>query len=325
MRLLPAWTILAVSVTRRALASVDMSCDCRMWHLMDTSVSLHCTRGRNGASVVSCQKAEVLDTPRGYHYVPGYALIRLSRIFMTWPAAKKTCEDEGAQLAIPPDQYAFDGLRRIFSTVQGIWYANIGVTDQVSEGVFLDIHGRPVSYLPWQPNQPDNYGDKEDCVDFNIVGLSNDVNCENPAPFFCERRLSVGIPPTYVWLDDASRFYKVHTEKRLYAEAAKVCRSENATLAVIDTWRRGEALLSLLEPKYEFYLTGFTDEAVEGDFVTETGRHLRDMEYRVWNPGEPNNYDGGNPENCLAVSGRGFYKDVRCDLELPFICEIAPK
>ncbi|XP_049855355.1 tetranectin-like [Schistocerca gregaria] len=112
---------------------------------------------------------------------------------MTWPAAKKTCEDEGAQLAVPPDQYAFNGLRRIFSSVQGIWYANIGVTDQVSEGIFLDIYGR----------------------------------------------------------------------------------------------------------------------------------HQRDMEYRVWNPGEPNNYDGGNPENCLALSCRSFY-DMRCDLELPFICEIAP-
>lgn len=315
----------AVAAVPGVLSTVDLFCDCRVGHHQDWTYALHCTRGQNGASALSCQKAEVPEIPRGYNYVPGYGLIRLYRTFKSWPAAKKFCEDEGAHLAIPPDRYAYDGLKQIFPKEKGIWFAFVGITDQVSEGVFVGVHGRPVSYLPWQPNEPNNgNGGKEDCVDVRNDGLLNDVPCERPAPFFCERPLSVGIPDTYTWLEDAGRFYKVHTEKKVYAEAAKVCRSENATLAVTDTWRRGEALLRLFDPKNDAFLIGFTDEAVEGDFVTETGRHLRDMEFQVWGVNEPNNHDGGKPENCLALSSKGFYNDVRCDLELPFICEIVP-
>ncbi|XP_049839674.1 uncharacterized protein LOC126284640 [Schistocerca gregaria] len=301
-----------------------LSCDCRLWHLRDTSIALHCTRGQNGTSQISCQKEKVLDIPQGYHYVPGYALIKLSRVFMPWAAAKKACEDEGAQLAVPTDRRAFDGLKKIFQKVKGVWYANIGITDQAKEGEFVDIYGRPVSNLPWLPNDPNNAYGNENCVDFSRDGFTNDVPCEKPAPFFCERRLSVAAPEGYEWLDGAGRLYRVHVERAARADAARTCRFENATLAVTDTWRRAEAVLGLLEPKQEVYLVGFTDEAVEGDFVTETGRHLADMEFQVWDVGEPQNNDRAVSENCLALSDRGFYKDVRCDLELPFICEIAP-
>ncbi|XP_049853162.1 macrophage mannose receptor 1-like [Schistocerca gregaria] len=325
MQLLAVWAVLVAAAVPGGLADVDLFCDCRVQHHQDWTYALHCTRNKNEASGVSCGKAEVPEIPPGYNYVPGYGLIRLYRTFKPWAAAKKFCEDEGAQLAVPPDRYAYDGLKQIFPKEKGIWYAYVGISDRVSEGVFVGMDGRPVPYLPWQPNEPNNgNGVEEDCVDVRNDGLLNDVNCENPAPFLCERQLSVGLPDGYTWSADAGRFYKVHTEKRTYADAAEVCHSENATLAVTDTWRRGEALLRLVEPKYDGYFIGFTDEAVEGDFVTETGRHLKDMEFQVWGVNEPNNVDGGKPENCLTLTGRGYYNDVLCDKKFLFICEIAP-
>ncbi|XP_049768986.1 uncharacterized protein LOC126106664 [Schistocerca cancellata] len=307
------------------LAAGHLSCDCRLWHLRDTSVAIHCTSGQDGASGVSCQKAEVVEIPRGYHHVPGYGLVRLSRIFKPWAAAEKTCEDERAHLAVPTGHHDYDGLKQIFAKVKGVSYAYLGITDRAKEGQFVDIHGRPVSGLPSLPSRPHtDSADDENCVILDRDGSTGVVSCQNPAPFFCERRLSVGVPDSYVWIEDAGRFYKVHTELRAHEAAASACRSENATLAVADTSRRAEAVLSLLQPKIQLYLMGFTDKAVEGDFITETGRHLKDMEFQVWKAGEPKNKTREDSEDCLALSDRGFYDDVRCDLELPFVCEIVP-
>ncbi|XP_049944039.1 macrophage mannose receptor 1-like [Schistocerca serialis cubense] len=333
MRLLRVWAVLAAAghlclASASASASVDLSCDCRLWRRRDASVSLHCARAaHNGAPMVYCHKAEVPEIPPGYHYLRGYALVKLHRTLKPWSAAKKTCEQEGAQLASPTNRLAFDGLKQMFVKVPGVHWGNLGITDQSDEGVFVGMDGRPVSYIPWKAYQPDNNGGNENCVDINSAGESNDVICENRAPFFCERRLPVPVPDDYEWLQEAGRFYKVHAERLGHAGAASRCRSENARLAVPDTWRRGEALLSLFNldhDTFQLYLIGFTDEANEGDFVTETGRHLNDMEFQVWDVNEPNNDDNGRPENCLALARRGYYRDVRCDRELPFICEIVP-
>ncbi|XP_049768658.1 uncharacterized protein LOC126106425 [Schistocerca cancellata] len=323
MQLLAVCVVLAAAAAPGARAAVDLFCGCHMKQRQDWTYAIHCTKDQGGSSGISCNKAQVPEIPRDYHYVPGYALVRLHRTFKPWAAAKKVCEEEGAQLAVPPDRYAYDGLKQIFSKEKGIWYAYLGISDQVSEGVFTGLDGRPAAYLPWQPNEPNNDRD-EDCVDVRDDGLVNDGQCSNPAPFFCERRLSVGVPDTYTWFSEAGRFYRVHREKKAHAQAAEACRSENATLAVTDTWSRGLALVRQLEVNNGYYLIGFTDEAVEGDFVTETGRHLRDMEFQVWGVNEPSNLGQGKPEHCLALSGFGTYNDVRCDLELPFICEIVP-
>ncbi|XP_049841614.1 uncharacterized protein LOC126291924 [Schistocerca gregaria] len=306
------------------LAAGHLSCDCRLWHLRDTSVAIHCTSGQGGVSGVSCQKAEVVEIPRGYHHVPGYGLIRLSRIFKPWAAAKKTCEDERANLAVPTGHHNYDGLKQIFAEVKGVSYAYLGITDRAKEGEFVDIHGRPVPALPSLLRRAHTGSADEDCVILDRDGFTDVVSCQNPAPFFCERPLSVGVPDSYVWIEDAGRFYKVHTERKAHAQAASACRSENATLAVADTSLRADAVLSLLQPKIQLYLMGFTDKAVEGDFITETGRHLKDMEFQVWKAGEPKNKTREDTEDCLALSDRGFYDDVHCDLELPFVCEIVP-
>lgn len=317
---------LAAAFAPAHLTSVDLSCDCRLWHLRDTSINLHCVRGQDGASRVSCQTAEEVDIPAGYRYIPGFALIKLYGTMKPWPGAKKACEDEGAQLAVPRNSAHYDGLKQFFKARRLGW-GNIGVTDQASEGVFVGVDGRPVGNIPWSPGQPDNHQAIEHCVDYNSAGGSNDVDCANAAPYFCERPLRAPIPEGYVWVGDAGRFYKVHYERRVFAEAARECKAENGRLAVTDTRRRGEAALELFDldvDSFQVYLVGFTDQAVEGDFVTETGRHLRDMEFQAWGINEPNNNDNGRPENCLALSKRGFYNDVRCDNPLPFICEILP-
>lgn len=45
----------------------------------------------------------------------------------------------------------------------------------------------------------------------------------------------------------------------------------------------------------------------------------------LWQPGEPNNTSsqGGGPEACLALTAEGGdWNDRRCDLALPYVCEL---
>lgn len=326
MQLVAVWLVLALAAAAapRGQATIELSCDCRLAQLRDASLAIHCTREQAGASGVSCQKARVPDIPSGYQYLPGYGLVKLYRTFKTWWAAKETCKADGARLAIPPDEQAVNGTSQMFTKENGLWWAWVGISDEVTEGVFVGVDGLPAPYLPWQPKQPSDHEGRENCVNTRKDGLYNDLNCDWPSPFFCERRLPAPVPDSYRWVAEAGRFYKVHAQKRTHDGASQLCRAENATLAVTDTWRRGEALLTnMLKPEGTAYHIGLTDRAVEGDFVTDTGRHLKDMEFRVWGYREPNN-GSGKDEDCLALTGEGFYSDVDCDLALPFICEIAP-
>ena len=42
--------------------------------------------------------------------------------------------------------------------------------------------------------------------------------------------------------------------------------------------------------------------------------------YFNWNPGEPNNHEGGE-EDCLEVYTNGKWNDDVCDKELPSLCQ----
>ncbi|XP_046990512.1 uncharacterized protein LOC124595697 isoform X2 [Schistocerca americana] len=173
--------------------------------------------------------------------------------------------------------------------------------------------------LTLKPNET-----RENCSILRSDGVMGEARCDSLSPFLCERPLSLGVPGTYKWEEDAGRFYKTHARSLPRALAAEECRRENATLAVPDTWVRAAVLLRLLEPSADLYYVGFTDHEREGDFVTDAGRHLSDMEFQLWAPDQPNNNDGGAEENCLALSVKG-YSDVRCDMKLLFVCEILPE
>ncbi|XP_049853158.1 uncharacterized protein LOC126334699 [Schistocerca gregaria] len=313
MGLQAVWLLAAAVAALRMVAGVDLFCDCA--HRGGPTVALHCDEAQAGNTNVTCHKVPaptVPDVPRGYKFVSGYSVVKLYRTFKNWSAAKESCEADGSRLAVPPDRYALDGLKSVFGQEKGIWYAFLGFSDDKQQGS-LDAN------LTLKPSET-----RENCSILRSDGVMGEARCDSMSPFLCERPLSLGVPGTYKWEEDAGRFYKTHARSLPRARAAEECRRESATLAVPDTWLRAAVLLRLLEPSADLYYVGFTDHEHEGDFVTDAGRHLSDMEFQLWAPDQPNNNDGGAEENCLALSVKG-YSDVRCDLKLLFVCEILPE
>lgn len=62
-------------------------------------------------------------------------------------------------------------------------------------------------YSEWEPNEPNNSGDGENCVIFTKVGLINDMNCNNRIPFLCKKPMSSVEWNALCEVPDQSKFY----------------------------------------------------------------------------------------------------------------------
>ena len=53
---------------------------------------------------------------------------------------------------------------------------------------FVSANGLAATYFNWRPNQPDNAGDKEDCIEVcpDVNDQWNDQDCQTSNPFACE-------------------------------------------------------------------------------------------------------------------------------------------
>ncbi|XP_006880454.1 PREDICTED: mannose-binding protein C-like [Elephantulus edwardii] len=63
--------------------------------------------------------------------------------------------------------------------------AFLGITDEVTEGQFLDLTGRRVTYTNWNDGEP-NDANSEDCVVLLRDGKWNDASCSSSFKVVCE-------------------------------------------------------------------------------------------------------------------------------------------
>ena len=113
---------------------------------------------------------------------------------LSWGAAEGRCVEWGGHLASVEsfEEDAFLGswpamLGVAFGDGSGIW---LGGTDAARDGDFRWSGDRPLSFVGWAPNQPDN-GAGVDCVEKRNVGTGRwfDRRCVDAEPYVCERPL----------------------------------------------------------------------------------------------------------------------------------------
>lgn len=101
--------------------------------------------------------------PLGYVALSGLSSTHRYRLMPTtagWTNHVTGCANDGANvhLAIPGDAAELQALVA-FATADA-W---VGISDVTDEGVFVDVHGSPATFLPWAPGEPDNIAN-QDCV-----------------------------------------------------------------------------------------------------------------------------------------------------------------
>ena len=106
-----------------------------------------------------------------------------------WTDAQTFCESLGGNLFVPKNEADNDDVAAFASEQTAVW---IGVTDQQSEGAWVDPNGAPITFFHWytHASQPDSAGD---CVmldtrtEFHeILGAWWDDDCSDERPSICE-------------------------------------------------------------------------------------------------------------------------------------------
>nr|XP_042124174.1 low affinity immunoglobulin epsilon Fc receptor [Peromyscus maniculatus bairdii] len=92
-----------------------------------------------------------------------------------WIQARFTCSDLEGRLVSIHSQEEQDFLMRHINK-QDSW---IGLRDLNVEGEFVWMDGSPVGYSNWNPGEPNNAGQGEDCVMMRGSGQWNDAYCRS--------------------------------------------------------------------------------------------------------------------------------------------------
>lgn len=119
------------------------------------------------------------------------------------------------------------------------------------------------------------------------------------------------------WKRYGASCYKIKTARKTWVQAVSDCESEGASL--VKVCNKGE--LEFIY--YAFVRPLDTGSAWIGLSLTNGSFHWLDgswPQYKNWNWGEPNNYNGD--EHCVEVYVKnGKWNDVPCLLYRPFVCE----
>ena len=75
----------------------------------------------------------------------------------------------------------------------------IGIHDQTNEEEFIyESSGQTITYSNWNPNEPNNAGNTEDCGQLVVstAGKWNDNDCSKKFAFVCENKGNIHIRNT---------------------------------------------------------------------------------------------------------------------------------
>eukprot|EP01084_Bolivina_argentea_P267828 454751_1 len=129
----------------------------------------------------------------------GYSIFKGTEQF-SWSDALNYCHSEGANLVSIHSQQ--DMIEAI--TACGADRCWIGLSDTVTEGTWRWSDGSSTDYgfnnnnasdpkqgYPWSYWQPDNWVEFEDCIELNVTGEWNDVDCRSPLSVICRATVAV--------------------------------------------------------------------------------------------------------------------------------------
>ncbi|XP_063814821.1 pulmonary surfactant-associated protein D-like isoform X3 [Pseudophryne corroboree] len=100
--------------------------------------------------------------------------------------AQWICKESGGSLAAPKNAAENSAVQKVLLSKGESNRAFLGISDMQVEGTFLYLTGNKVTFTNWNPGEPNNDKDTEDCTEIQDNGKWNDIPCILPRLVICE-------------------------------------------------------------------------------------------------------------------------------------------
>lgn len=101
---------------------------------------------------------------------------------MSFNRVKALCAQFQASVATPMNAEENKAIQRIASSR----HVFLGTTDEETEGHFVDLSGRGLTYKNWKAGEPNDGARGEDCVMLLEDGMWDDISCSSSFLAVCE-------------------------------------------------------------------------------------------------------------------------------------------
>ena len=186
---------------------------------------------------------------------------------LSWKGARNVCRSEmvgkkhGDLVSIHSlyeNAFLFSQMKKTYTKLY------IGFNDIKTEGKFHWSDQSNVDFTSWYSRQPDNYWNKEDCVEMwpfaTHKGKWNDVDCSGEMGYICQKDASSTPPkvtPTTASNGDCpdkyvmygNNCYSFKKEMKTWDEAVATCRGEDTNsdlVSVHDAYEAGKTIYPLI-------------------------------------------------------------------------------
>uniref|UniRef100_A0AAQ6IHY3 Mannose receptor, C type 1b n=1 Tax=Anabas testudineus TaxID=64144 RepID=A0AAQ6IHY3_ANATE len=234
---------------------------------------------------------------------------------MNWDAAKKYCENEGANLASLRNQWTHAYVELLALNLKApLW---IGLNKQQTNGYYKYIDGWKMRFTQWDDNEPRT---DQPCVYIDVDGKWKTASCNMTIYSVCMK--STDVPPTessnfpgvcpenpntansnrFFWIPFKGNCYMFFTEERTWPDAATSCARHGGSLASIED--------SFEQEFFKNNVKTFEDSHPSfwiGLYKTHKGEWMwldqSVMDFTNWGEGQPIDYSYGR-----IVSSDGKWK-----------------
>ena len=241
---------------------------------------------------------------------------------LKWFDAYRFCEKKGGHLVTISSKKEDDFISGLVQN-NSVWIG--GRTFDNSPWMW--ITGESFDYQNWGLNQPDNYNDSEDALQYSISDQGtvywNDAPRKIAFAFICEYDNTIDASqyiPAYKTNYNGHEYW--YFENRVdWQTAKKICEAKGGYLAIPNNADENAMIIAGLKNTSNAWAwIGITDIAQEGIWKDVKGNVIQ---YTNWSSPQPDNY--GGREDYVHMYEDGTWNDANCGCNccnnVGFVCE----
>nr|XP_014354214.1 PREDICTED: C-type mannose receptor 2-like [Latimeria chalumnae] len=264
---------------------------------------------KSGAAVIVLLLLTVTSTI-AVEVVKEYILVKEN---LTWPRAQNYCRTHHKDLVSIHSKEEVKTLLEKYRDVN-VDFLWIGLEKNASKDQWMWSSGEPVNFTNWGENQPNNAGQREDCVAIEAAATWHDYPCHSAASghqfyFACFNGS----------LSSGDLKYHLIQEKKTWFEARDTCRKNYTDLVSITSQQEQDNIKNLVGS--DFAWIGLYQNPWQWSNGDESS-------FQYWDIDEPHKSD---KEGCVGIwlpkavpesnnSETGKWNDFSCTTESYFLC-----